>query len=389
MQLSVLQPELTKAVATVAKAVATRSTMPVLGNILLETDGTYLRVAATNRELTISCWIAAKIAEPGHITVPARLFAEYVGAMPPERIDLALNTKTVTLALSCARHDANIKGIPADQFPLIPLVDSEIDKGAAVLSLRPAGLREMLNQTLIATSDDESRPTMTAVKTTFENDQLIMAATDGYRLTVRRGQSGTEPVEHEREMLVPGDTLRELARIAADVDEERPILVVAPERDCILFRLHTKGEPGRRVEIVTNLIDAKFPPYESIIPKSHHTVTTVDTAALLKAVRVAHLFARDNANRLQLHIDPEGFVRLEAQSAEMGATANELEAHVEGDPLDIVFDARFLIDILNQIPQPQVVIETTVATRPASIRPVGVASDEFTHVIMPMHPSTR
>jgi DNA polymerase-3 subunit beta len=161
---------------------------------------------------------------------------------------------------------------------------------------------------------------------------------------------------------------------------------VTQARNQILFQLWGKGEEGRgafhRVELVSELIEAKFPPYEGIIPKSRSTRTIVDTASMLKAVRLAFLFARDNANI----VGASGQVRLSATSNEMGDNANEVDAMVEGDELDIAFDARYLIDVLSRIDEPQVVIETTQQTRPGTIRPVGIGEDEFLHVVMPMHP---
>jgi DNA polymerase-3 subunit beta len=142
--------------------------------------------------------------------------------------------------------------------------------------------------------------------------------------------------------------------------------------------------------LVSELIEAKFPPYEGIIPKSKETRTIVDTAPLLKAVRLAFLFARDNANIVRVNILPSsgasGQVRLSATSNEVGDNANEVDAMVEGHELDIAFDARFLIDVLSRIDEPQVVLETTQQTRPGTIRPVGIGEDEFLHVVMPMHP---
>ncbi|MCB0056521.1 MAG: hypothetical protein KDE45_05830, partial [Caldilineaceae bacterium] len=138
--------------------------------------------------------------------------------------------------------------------------------------------------------------------------------------------------------------------------------------------------------------DANFPDYRAIIPKTHSTRTVVDTASLLKAVRVAFLFARDNANIVRLKIQPAngsggGHVSLAATSPDMGDRVNDLEAMIEGDDLEISFNAKYLIDVLSQIDEPQVVLETTQPTRPGTIRPLGIGEDVFLHVVMPMHPS--
>ena len=173
-------------------------------------------------------------------------------------------------------------------------------------------------------------------------------------------------------------------------------VIVTQARNQILFQIWGKNLEGKagsfhRVELASQLIDARFPDYRAIIPKTHTTRTVVDTAALLKAVRVANLFARDNANIIRVRIDPSdgagnGHMSLTATSAEMGDNINEIDAMVEGQDLEIAFNAKYLIDVLSQIDQPQVVIETTQPTRPGTIRPVGMGEEEFLHVVMPMHP---
>ncbi len=402
MRVSCFQENLAKGLSIVSRAVSTRSTLPVLGNILLEAKDNQLRLAATNREIGLNCWIGAKVEDEGAITVPARLLSEFVNSLPPERIDMELAVRTQTLHLSCARYNANMKGIDAYDFPLIPTTgdgqapdaNTSIIDGVR-LELAPTGLRRMIEQVIFAASTDESRPILTGVEVKFIDDRLRMAATDGYRLSIRSTELSQGVVSEPLTVIVPAKSLGELARISTDADDSKPVQVIVTQaRNQILFQLWGKGEEGRgsfqRVELVSELIDAKFPPYESIIPKSHTTRTVVDTAALLKAVRVAFLFARDNANIIRLNVVPAGDntgqVRLTATSNEMGDNINEIDAIVEGDELDIAFDARFLIDVLSQIDQPQVVLETTQATRPGALRPVGLGPEEFLHVVMPMHP---
>ena len=174
------------------------------------------------------------------------------------------------------------------------------------------------------------------------------------------------------------------------------MMIPEGNRNQILFQVwgnnETKGS-FHRVELVSQLIDARFPDYRAIIPKGRESRTVVETAALLKAVKLASLFARDNANIVNLAIQPGdaaggegGVLKLTAASAEMGDNENQIDAMVEGVDLAIAFNAKYLIDLLSQIDQPQVLIETTKPTRPGSFRPVGMGEDEFLHVVMPMHP---
>lgn len=408
MRVSCLQENLAKGLSIVGRAVSSRSTLPVLGNILLEARDNQLRLAATNLEIGVNCWIGAKVEDEGSITVPARLLTDFVGNLPPERVDMELAVRTQTLHLRCAKFEANIKGIDAADFPIIPTIGTgeAMDNATVTLEgtrieLETTGLRKMVDQVIFAASTDESRPTLTGVEVTFKDNRVAMAATDGYRLSLRSAPvSGTLPPE-AMTVIVPAKSLGEFARISADADDSRPVqMIVTQARNQILFQIWGKNLEGKagsfhRVELASQLIDARFPDYRAIIPKTHTTRTVVDTAALLKAVRVAFLFARDNANIIRMKIDPviggsgggaNGQVSLTATSAEMGDNVNELDALVEGGELEIAFNAKYLIDVLSQIEQPQIVLETTQPTRPGAIRPLGLGEDEFLHVVMPMHP---
>lgn len=403
MRVSCLQENLAKGLSIVSRAVSSRSTLPVLGNILLEARGGQLRLAATNLEIGINCWIGAKVEDEGAVTVPARLLSDFVNSLPPERIDMELATRTETLHLKCNRVDANMKGINSADFPLIPTISGSEDAEDAAtqiqgtrIELESAGLRKMIDQVVFAAASDESRPTLTGVEVAFKEDRLHMVATDGYRLSVRSARVEGMAAPSDGTVIVPARSLAELGRISADGDESQKIIVLIPEqnRNQILFQVWGKPDlknSFHRVELVSQLIDARFPDYRSIIPKNHTTRSVVDTAALLKAVRLASLFARDNANIIRMSIHAGngshgGQVKLTANSAEMGDNVNEIDAMVEGGDLEIAFNAKYLIDVLTQIDQPQVVIETTQPTRPGALRPVGMGESEFLHVIMPMHP---
>ena len=402
MRVSCFQENLSKGLSIVGRAVSSRSTLPVLGNILLEAKNNQLRLAATNLEIGINCWIGARVDEEGAITIPSRLLAEFVNSLPPELIEMELSARTQSLHLRCANYDANIKGIDAQEFPVIPTVDSgagpeetaEALEGRTI-ALETAGLSKMIDQVVFAAATDESRPTLTGVEVTFAKERLSLAATDGYRLSVRSIEVD-EAFAEDMAVVVPARHLGELGRIIADADGERPVQVtVTQARNQILFRVWGRGAEHRgsfhQVDLVSQLIADRFPDYRAIIPKSHNTRTVLGTDAFLQAVRVAQLFARDNANivRLKVQAGEDGGVgnlHLSATSAELGNSENEVDAMVEGDEVEIDFDVRFLIAVLSQIDEEQVVLETTQSNRPGTIRPVGIGDDEFLHVVMPMHP---
>lgn len=377
MQVSCLQENLAKGLSIVGRAVASRSTLPVLSNVLLATDNGQLKLAATNLEIGINCWVGAKVAQEGAITVPARLLSDFINSLPPERIDLKLDESTQTLNLRCARFESNIKGIDAQEFPIVP---TAANGGDAIIRLEPSSLRAMVDQVVFAAATDESRPILTGVLVQFNDDNFTMAAADGFRLSVK-ATALKQNFGDMMEVIIPARALMELGRVTGD--QEQPVeVIITPARKQILFHLQD-------IDLVSQLIEGKFPDYNQIIPKGYATRSVMDTTSFLKAVRVSHLFARDSANIVKLEITPtgdelmNGRITLVATSAELGDNVADVDASIEGNPMEIAFNAKYLIDVLSIIDSPQVVLETSAASSPGVLRPIG--DDKFTHVIMPMH----
>ena len=374
MKVSVLQENLAKGLGIVGRAVPTRPTMQVLGNVLLESEEGRLKLAATNLELGITAWIGAKIEEDGSITIPARTFIDLVNTLSRERVDLDLNVRSQTLRVHCGATNSNIKGIDSNEFPLIPQAGD--DPG---ISIPGVELREMIMQTVFASATDDNRPILTGVYTHISGEKMIMAAADGYRLSVRTTAleiGAPQPIE----MIIPARTLSELARIISEEDDE--VLVSIPRgRNQVIFHL-------KNVDVASTLLDGKFPDYDAIIPKSFSTSTTAYTADLLTACKRADIFARDVNNNAKVIVTPgdspsaPGLVRLNAASTERGDADAVVDATVEGDNQEISFNVRYLIDVLNVIKEEQVVLQSNGPTAPGVIRPFG--RDDFTHVIMPM-----
>jgi len=388
VRVSCLQENLAKGLSIVGRAVSHRSTLPVLGNVMLSTDRGRMRVSATNLEIGIHCWVRAKVDDEGAITVPARLLTDFVNTLPPERIDLDLAVRTQSLNLRCARFEANIKGIDASEFPRIPTAEAH-----GMVELEPGSLRHMIDQVAFAAATDESRPTLAGVNASFHEAIFTLAATDGYRLSVRETEL-EQPVSDPTSVIIPARSMIELARIIGqlpDAGDEEEITVqveLTPAGNQILFHMPN-------VDLVSQLIEGTFPDYTAIIPKTHTSRTTLDSKSFHKAVRVASLFARDGSNIVQVKINPadggpatpaRGTVTLTATSAELGDNVSELDGLVEGTGIEIAFSARYLSDVLSVIDTEEVALETVAATNPGVIRPVGAGREVFTHVIMPMRP---
>jgi DNA polymerase-3 subunit beta len=375
MKVTILQENLARGLGIVSRAVSPRSTLPVLANIMIATDEGRLRLSATNLEMGITCWIAARIEDEGSTTVPARTLADLVNTLPGEQVALNLDTSTQTLNVRSGTSTNDIKGIDAQEFPPLPVPDME---GAVQLNV--VDFREMIHQVAFAASTDEARPVLMGVLVIVEGDQITMAAADGFRLSVRTATLSA-PAPQPVNIIVPARALSELARIANDGDEA--IAMVVPKgRGQVVFRV-------KDAELVSQLIDGTFPDYQQIIPRSYKSRTLVSTASLLKACKQAEIFAREGSNVARLDIkaaqgemEPSE-VEISAISEETGKNETIVEATVDGGSVLIAFNVKYLREALEIIKTPNVALETSAANAPGVVRPVG--EDDFLHVIMPMH----
>jgi DNA polymerase-3 subunit beta len=375
MKVTVLQENLARGLGIVSKAVSPRSTLPVLANILIASDEGRLRLSATNLEMGITCWIPARIEEEGSTTVPARTFADLVSTLPADQVLLKLDPPTQTLNVRGGTSTNDIKCIDAQEFPPLPVPDFE-----GSVQINVGDFREMIHQVAFAASSDESRPVLMGVLVQVDQDKLIMAAADGFRLSVRKAVLST-PAQTPVSAIVPAQALKELARVASDAEE--PIYMVLPKgRGQVVFRV-------KDVEVVSQLIDGTFPDYQQIIPRSYKSRTLVSTSSLLKACKQAEIFAREGSNVARFNIKTAqgemqpSEVEISATSEETGKNETIVEATVDGGGLLIAFNVKFLREALEVIRTPNVALETSAPNAPGVVKPVG--DDQFLHVIMPMH----
>ncbi len=374
MKVSVLQETLAQGINIVSRAVSPRSTLPVLANVLVATDDGRLRLSATNLELGITCWIGAKIEAEGATTVPARTFADLVGTLPKDRVEMALTENTQTLHVKCGTSNTDIKCIDAQEFPPMPVLDA-----AEGIQLNVADLKEMIHQVVFSASTDEARPVLTGVLVTVEGNKITLASADGFRLSVRSAELSS-PAEQPINVIIPARALSELARVATDGDQAVSMLL-PPGRGQVVFRM-------KDVELVSQLIEGNFPDFQQVIPRTFETRSVMSTEQFLKACKQAEIFARESSHIARLNITPggelqPGTVEIFAQSEETGSNETVVDASIEGPPILIAFNVRFLRDVLEVINTPNVALETTTSASPGVIRPLG--EEDFLHVIMPMH----
>jgi DNA polymerase-3 subunit beta len=374
MKVSCLQENLSKGLSTVARAVAPRSTLPVLGNVLVASDDGRLRLSATNLEMGITCWIGAKIEEEGATTVPARTFVDLVNTLPNDKVNMELTVRTQSLNVRCGAFNNDIKCIDAQEFPPLPPAEVEGE-----LTLNVDDLREMIGQVTFAASVDDARPVLTGVLLEIDSGKLSMAAADGFRLSVRTAHLSS-PAEGPIRAIIPARALSELARVLGD-GEETVTMSLPPNRGQVIFR-------AKNIELVSQLIEGTFPDYEGIIPSGYASRSVLSTQSFLKACKAADIFAREAAHSARLRITPgselePGILEVTATSAETGSNETVVDATIEGDPIEIAFNVRFLVDVLSVIDTPNVALETNNSASPGVLRPVG--HEDFLHVIMPMH----
>jgi DNA polymerase-3 subunit beta len=376
MKVTCKQSDISRGLSVVSHAVATRSTLPVLANILMATDENRLRLSATNLEIGITCWVPAQVSEEGSVTVPARLLTEFIAGLPQGAVDLTLPAGSYTLSVKSNRNSANIKGMDAGEFPTIPSADSD----EPPVLLDAAVLKDMIGQVAFAAATDEARPVFTGVLAQVAEDKMTFAAADSYRLAVRSADlaANGHPVG---DILIPARTLTELARILPS--EGTVQMVITPNRSQVLF--HSDG-----MDLISRLIDGAFPAYQRIMPQSHETRAVLDTAEFRAAAKSVALFAKDSNNIVTLTIEPgkadgvePGTAMLQATAEELGDNTSVVNAAVDGKGLRIMFNVRYLTDVLGVIDTAQVALELESPQKPGVVRPVG--ADDYTYVIMPMH----
>ena len=425
MRLSVQQEALHRGLRAVSRAVPARSTLPITSNILIEATADAdpdrrLRLSATDAEtIAITYAMPAEVEEDGAITLPSRLLSDFVATLPPESIDLSLAERSRQVSLVCARNEASIGGMAAEDFPPIPPVED-----GDTIRLERGALQRSIDYVAFAAATDDSRPVLTGVHFGIREGALKLAAADGFRLAVHTvALPGEVP---EREAVVPARALTELARLlgerrvraiaevrqTADAAETGAADEEAPGRlreQADELEETQGGEGGPAVEMTFNaastqvqfdlghatlsaqLVQGTFPNYEQLIPTSHATRTEVGLGEFTRETRIASIFARDGSGIVRLVASPGAdgapgqlavTARGEQGGDQGGSNEGQIDALVEGEEAKIAFNSRYLIEVLQSLGSERVAIETSSPSSPGVVRPIG--DDDYVHVVMPM-----
>lgn len=361
MKLQVTQENLSKALNTVARVASGRSTLPILSNVLIKTVGTRLSIAATNLDIAITCLVGSKIAQEGSITVPARLMQDFVSSLPAGVIDLKLTDNK--LNINTDKYQSVINGVAADEFPVMPAI-----KNGSKWKINAKILKEGLQQVAVACSNDEARPVLTGVYFHTSGGKLLIVATDSYRLA----EKTLTKIDDEIDLLVPGSAMQDLLRILADFEGD---VQVTNDDQQVLFKV---GD----IELVTRLIEGKYPDYKKLIPKQFATSANLKKADFLNIAKVSSLFARESAGSIKIEVsEGDSQVSIRSVASQLGENTASADAKASGDD-DITLNSRYLIDGLNALSEEEVTIGFNGKLEPCVIK-AGKASD-YTHVIMPL-----
>jgi DNA polymerase-3 subunit beta len=382
MRLICSQEALARGFGQVKTAVANRATLPILTHILIDAragDGR-VRFAATNLDVGINAWISAQVDAPGAIAVPARLITDFVGTLDQVQVELTLNPQTQTLRVVSGRMVANIKGIDAKEFP--ELAATGEPKATITLDAKP--LAEMLERVTFAAATEESRPVLTGVLAKFEASRLMLAAADGFRLSVQHTGIGNDSRAEPFGLVIPVKALQEVSRLCSGQLEPVKV-IVASERNQVRFVLSTS-------EVITQLIDGAYPDVSRIIPQTHTSRAVVNASELLTATKMVSAFVdnakRGKANGIRLEADTTNSrVIVMGAHAERGDGVGDLDAAIEGEAFKVSLQAPYLLSMLERVTAPQIAIESQSVQNggqpmPVVVRPVG--DTDFVHVMMPL-----
>lgn len=362
MKLTILQEELAKSLNIAARFVSTRSQLPVLSNIVLSAQKTKLYLFATNLEVSITLSLGGKITKEGEIAVPARMITDLVANLKKGPVDFEAEGEILKITTSA--FQGSIAGMAAADFPNIP---KAISKNAIALPLK--SLESALNQVLFSVSGDETRPVLTGVLFMFKDKKLELVSSDGFRLS-RKSLKLDTSVEAQK-MIVPKNSVSEVVRIP---NGETLSLEVKEEDNQVLFG-------GGYFIAASRVLEGTFPNFENIIPKATATKVLVDKEELLRAVKLASVYAREAANVIKLEAG-KGGLTVSAESQKSGNQKTTVEAKVEGKGVEIAYNYRFLEEFLGCIKADEIEIGLNDASAPGVFR--DTSDPTYLHLIMPV-----
>ena len=364
MRLTCPQKALFNALAITNKAVDVNNTLPVLNNVLLKAEGKKLYFTATNLEIAITYWVETDIKNEGEVTIPSKLFTNYINYLKDEKVDISAEEGDIIVKTEDST--TKIKGIPATEFPPIPTIEKE---GSIVLKAKD--LKKAINQVVFAATFNTTRPILAGVYFITEKDQLKLVATDSYRLAEKTIK--TEKTNGNVDCIVPAKTVLELGYILDTFKEDEKIDITISKNQ-ILFSVGA-------VKLISRLIEGQFPNYTQIIPKATKTKIEFDIEALTLILKRINIFAKENNNKVILKVT-KNQATITTETTQYGEGEITLKIKTEGEDNEIALNSQFILDVLNNIGGEEITCEIGEKITPVIIRPKN--KDNYTHIIMPL-----
>jgi DNA polymerase-3 subunit beta len=353
MKLTITREQLQEGLVAVAASVPAKTTLPILSNILLEAAKDGIRLSGTDLDISVSTTVSASVDQEGAITLPARKLVEIVRELPSAAIRLTASGEQ-RVTIECGRSRFRLLGLPREEFPAFPSVKFE---GGWRTSSRE--LQKLIGHVAFAASTEESRPILNGVLWELRPERMRMVATNGHRLARMDVPTSETQGASQADLIVPPKALEQIRRLF-DTDET---VEIARSENHLGFRTSA-------TQIFTRLIEGPYPNYEQVIPRENDKVATADKTALSSALRRMSIVASDQTHRIRMAF-ANGSCKLSVQTPDLGEAQEEVNVSYEGDPLEIGFNAAYLLEILKYIPTDEVRMTFKAPERAATCEPVG------------------
>jgi DNA polymerase-3 subunit beta len=352
MRFTISREKLQEGLAAVTPTTPPKTTLPVLANILVETTDRGIRLSGTDLDIAVTTEVAADVENQGAITIPAKKLSEIAKELSPSPVRIATSGEQ-RITIDCGRSHFKLLGLPRDEFPNFPTV-----KFDSSWRIKSGDLQKLIQHTAFAVSNEESRPILNGVLWELRPDNMRMVATNGHRLAkmdVPINSAGAP----SSDMIVPPKALDQIRRLFPQ-DEE---LEIARGDNHLGFR-------SPFTAVYTRLIEGPYPNYDQVIPRDNNRIATADRQSLISALRRMSVIASDQTHRIRLSFN-SGLLRFSVQTPDLGEANDEMAVRYDGDPLDIGFNATYLLEILRYIPTDEVKLTFRAPERAATLEPEG------------------
>jgi DNA polymerase-3 subunit beta len=363
MEIRIARNEFLKGLQSVQGIVDTRSTMPILSNILLETQEQGISITATDLEIGLKGFCEARVIQKGKVTINAKKIHDIVRELPEQDIHMN-DEKENWVKISCGNSHFNLAGFPPEDFPSLPAYSEE-----GMIGLSGTEIKEMIEKTIYAVSTDENRQALNGVLFRLSANRNQMIATDGHRLALITGKK-IGGAEEEKNVIIPRKVLSEIVKT---IDEEEPLFFSVTDN-------HLVFKQTKRI-LISKMIDAKFPNFEQVIPRENQIKLKISRQELIHTLRRVSVLTSDRSKMIKFVIGDNKMI-LESEESEVGNAKEEIGYEGSAEKLVIGLNARYLLDVLNAFDQEEVGIELKDSLGPALFVPFG--EDTYKCVIMPM-----